>query len=118
MRRFVYYIVLGILVSIALSGCTDKKQVMILNDCQDVNRVADLYGSVDKLGPFFARHEIDTLSLDTVFEYCGYILKEGDRAVQIDTIFTAVELKEACLKFFDIDEPLRFDTTETQYILQ
>lgn len=118
MRKAVLYTAAMILAALVLSGCSDKKQVMVLNDCKDVGRVADLYDSLDKLGPFFARHQIDTLTLDTVYEYCGYVLKEGDRAVQIDTIFTARQLKEACLKFFDIDEPLIYDSTETQYILQ
>lgn len=118
MRRNVIFVLLVFICLGSLAGCGDNKRVLILNDCEDVGRIADLYDSVDKLGPFFARHEIDTVSVDTLFDYCGYILKDGDRAVQIDTIFTPVQLKQACLRFFAIDEPIQFDSSETQYILQ
>ncbi len=107
----IYIIALLIAATVVLTGCGKKKKVYILNDCEDVQRIANLYDSVEQLGAFFERHEIDTLTVDTLFDYCGYILKADDRTVQIDTIFSAVDLKQACLTFFDIDEPLHRDST-------
>ncbi len=84
------------------TGCSETKKIYILDDCEDVGKVADLYASVSKIDLFLYQNAIDTETVDTV-PYCGYILRHGDKVIQVDTIFTARQLRDACLVFFEID---------------
>jgi len=84
----------------------DSKRVIILYDCGEVERIAELYSNVERLYPYLERYGIDTVYGDTL-SGCGYILTWGDRAVRIDTIMAYPDLKQACLTFFQIPDEKR-----------
>ncbi|MEE9443332.1 MAG: hypothetical protein V3V99_11775 [candidate division Zixibacteria bacterium] len=101
MSRFFIICLLSLAIVVTVS-CTKKKKLIILDNCGEVERIVDLYGNVRKLDAFLVKYNIDTAMGDTL-PGCGYLLQLGDNAVQIDTIMHYKELKEACVKFFELD---------------
>lgn len=95
-------IVLGTAIVFLSQSLPETRRVIIVNDCRDVERMAELYKNVERLIPYLFEHGIDTAHGDTL-PGCGYILQWGDRAVQIDTIMSARDLKTACQRFFQLD---------------
>ena len=113
-ERIIIFIAATILI-LLLMGCTKEKKLYLFDGCGDVARIADLYASVSKLGPFLMENGIDTQTVDTV-QSCGYLFKMDDRVVLFDTIFTPRQLKEACILFYNIKDAK--DSTEERVILQ
>lgn len=101
MNRFFIICLLALAIVLTIS-CTKKKKLTILDNCGEVERIVELYGNVRKLDAFLFKYKIDTAMGDTI-PGCGYLLQMGEDAVQIDTIMHYTELKEACIKFFELD---------------
>ncbi|MFH1699311.1 MAG: hypothetical protein ABIE07_01890 [Candidatus Zixiibacteriota bacterium] len=101
MNRFFIICLLSLAIVVTVS-CSKKKKLIILDNCGDVERIVELYGNVRRLDAFLYKYNIDTAMGDTL-PGCGYLLQMGKDAVQIDTIMNYMELKEACVKFFELD---------------